>query len=607
MKKFLATVLLIGALVLSSLGSTAFAQFTACTNEPPGLTPVFQTDFNSLAGISDVYSSTAIVSDPTAPVSPNNVARHRMEAGAPTGGGQTHVTATSSREFYVCLWWRVNAQWQGRVSQDKLFFIRNINAPVDQRSNGFFGFKGGPTKSHDGPMYMFWAHNSSNVDNSHICGGPPGLGSGGNCNPNVGSGQVSAIGQWSKIEAYVKTSTTLTSRDGVVKWWVNGNPAGDYSQVNFGGAIGSDEWVWTETWDGCGTGGAPGCDIGPTGVNTNVWEHFIDRLYVSTSTGGGGTTPPPPPPPPPGTLTPPASITMTTVGTAATITWPPVSGVTQYALRVHKGGTSYDPCSSMIRCVIQGSTSFTFTAEYGATYDFWVHSVDSTGSSLSPSVAGNSFTMPPEPNTPPPPPPPPPPPAELLPPTAISMSVEGTSATVSWPAVQGVSNYAIRVWKNGESETCGLMLICQTQPGLSVSLTVEYETAYNYRVYSVGGDGGFSETFREGSFTTPPEPSTPPPTGLLFETTVQWPASTLPDIDGYKIYRSVPCEAPAVYLKSVGVITHTTDTLPVGTSSVGYQVSAFDTADREGSKTKKVCSRFKTPSTAPNGLSVTPR
>lgn len=289
-----------GAFLL--IADVAFAQFTSCTNEPPGLTPRIQTDFTTLSGILDVYSSTVIVSDPTAPVSPSSVARHRMEALAPFGGGQTHATVASAREFYACFWWRTNPEWQGRIAQDKLFFIRNIDAPVDQRSNGYFGFKGGPTKSHEGLIpYMFWAHNSGNVDNSHICGGPPGLGSGGNCDPNVGSGRINALGQWNKLEAYVKTSTTLTSRDGVVKWWVNGSPAGNYSQVNFGGVIGSNDWVWTETWDGCGTGGAPGCDIGPTGVNTNVWEHYIDRLYISTS---GGT---PPnldnPPGPPGTTT----------------------------------------------------------------------------------------------------------------------------------------------------------------------------------------------------------------------------------------------------------------------------------------------------------------
>ncbi len=236
------------------------------TNEPAGFKPVFETDFSTLNGLDDVYKSTVLTTDPSAPFSPNKVAMHRLEAGAKNGGGQIGwYTQSPQREMFVGLYWRVNSGWEGRTVQDKLFFMRGDN------SNGLFEWIGGPRKG--GPMILIWAHNSGNVDNSHICGGPAGLGSGGNCFPNVSTGAVGAPGTWHKIEAYVKTSTTLTSRDGEVKWWINGQLAGAYTKVNYGSADkGINYWAWTETWDGSG-------DMGKS--NTVPWEHYIDHLYIS--------------------------------------------------------------------------------------------------------------------------------------------------------------------------------------------------------------------------------------------------------------------------------------------------------------------------------------
>lgn len=274
-------------LILFSLLSTTSYTWanSAFTNEPAGFQPAFETRFDNLSGLLDVYQSTEIVSDSSAPLSPSNVARQTLYPFAKTGGGQLEwIAAGFQREMFVGMWWRVNPGWQGRIVQDKLFFMRGPTGD-NQGSNGLFEWVGGPRKG--GPMVLIWAHNSGNVDNSHICGGPAGAGSGGNCYPNVGSGAVGAPGTWNKIEAYVKTSTTLTSRDGEVRWWINGVPAGVYTNMNYGPA-GLNNWVWTETWDGSG-------DMGTS--NTVEWNHYIDHLYISmrntNGTGGGGIPAPP--------------------------------------------------------------------------------------------------------------------------------------------------------------------------------------------------------------------------------------------------------------------------------------------------------------------------
>lgn len=270
--------MLFAGLLFLLIPSLSSAQWT---NEPTGFTTVFDSALSNLSGLIDVYNNTTIQADSSAPLSPPGNMMHRLEAFAKTGGGTTYLTTPTSREMFVGLYARTNSGWQGRTVQDKFMFTRG------PQNNAYWGFKGGPTKG--GPMYFFWAHNSGNLDNSHICGGPPGLGSGGNCDPNVGSGQVGPPGTWFKIEVYLKCSTTLTSRDGIVGWWVNGAPAGWYTQVN-NCANGINEWIWDHTWDASG-------DMGVS--NTVPWEWRIDHLHVSVRNGGAITPPSTPPPPPP--------------------------------------------------------------------------------------------------------------------------------------------------------------------------------------------------------------------------------------------------------------------------------------------------------------------
>lgn len=279
-------------------------------NEPAGSTPLMDCDFTGApgtCGILDVYNSTFRDSDTTAPISPPGVSRSTIFAGNNSGGSQLEYAASSSRpEIYVGLMWRTNPQFQGRQVGNKTFFIGGNGG------SGVFLF--GNSALVNGQAPLIFDHNTGTLDNSHVCAADLGL----FCYPNVNSGIVT-VGQWTKIEAYMRDSTTKTSRDGIVRWWINGVLAGNYTNLNLW-AVGLNTWKWTETWDGT---------VNP--VPTVDWSHFIDQLHISIPNCGAGcpVNPPSPPPPPPSTLgLSPTTQPAGTVGTAYSGTTVTASGGT---------------------------------------------------------------------------------------------------------------------------------------------------------------------------------------------------------------------------------------------------------------------------------------
>lgn len=260
-------------LVFSLFPSLSVAQ--VWPNKPASFGTVLDCPFNvkptpsrdpAGCGIENFYNAGSIVTDSTAPVSPPNTYRSRLEAGASVGGTQlNYVTPSTYREMYVGVKWRTNPAFIGKTGAgNKLMFLRG---PV---SNGVLMMYGRGT--------IGFSHNSGNVNNDHTCVLDLGL----QCNPNVGSGAVS-MGVWTTLELYIKSSTTNTSRDGILRWWVNGNPVGNYTNMNIS-SLGLNEWVWSETWDGCGLpNGDPRCDLS---ANTSPSEHYLDQLTIAVAGGG---------------------------------------------------------------------------------------------------------------------------------------------------------------------------------------------------------------------------------------------------------------------------------------------------------------------------------
>ncbi|GAB1723774.1 MAG: hypothetical protein NTNFB01_26700 [Nitrospira sp.] len=244
------------------------------TNEPSGASVVMDCPFNSVSGcgILDAYSSSEIASDSSAPISPGNVVKSTIYAGNSSGGMQLNYQMPQIySEMYVGLIWRTNPEFQGRPQGNKTFFMRGPG------SNGVFLFNNAVLNNGSGAM--IFGHNTGGINNNHACA----FALGEACYPNVGSGTLT-VGVWTKLEAYIKKSTTATSRDGIVRWWVNGVPAGNYTNLNYAPA-GLNEWAWSETWDGY---------LNP--LPTVNWSHFVDHLHISVGGGGASTDQPPGPP-----------------------------------------------------------------------------------------------------------------------------------------------------------------------------------------------------------------------------------------------------------------------------------------------------------------------
>lgn len=247
------------------------------TNEPAGANVLVDCNFSSTpgaCGILDVYGSSISVSDNTAPVSPSGGIKGLLYAFSPQGGMQLiYSTPKPVREMYVGLTWRTNPQFQGRIVQNKLFFIRG-----NSLGNGYFGMWNTPGSR---TMKFEWGHNTSGLDNSHTCALDSGLW----CYANSGPSMIT-LGQWAKVEVYQKASTTATSRDGILRWWINGVLGGNYTNLNYAPS-GLTEWQWNNTWDGAQ-------DMGTS--NTVDWEHWLDHVHISVPNGGAGTDNPPGPP-----------------------------------------------------------------------------------------------------------------------------------------------------------------------------------------------------------------------------------------------------------------------------------------------------------------------
>ncbi len=214
-------------------------------------------------GFHDVYNgATSVQSDPTAPFSPPGCWRHRLEALAPTGGGQLEYTSgTLFREMYVGMRIRTNAQFQGRTAANKMMFLRSSSI----QSNGFIGY--GTGRLVNGRNPIVFAVNGG-AANQHIFG--PSSDSGAFFFPNVGPGVMTA-GVWTKLEWRLRVSTNITSQDGVLQIWVDDVLSHNYQNINYSNGTGLNQWVWNQTWDGSG-------DMGTS--NTVAWEYWIDHIYI---------------------------------------------------------------------------------------------------------------------------------------------------------------------------------------------------------------------------------------------------------------------------------------------------------------------------------------
>ncbi len=198
-----------------------------------------------------------------------NVDNGKTFASCGTGGSVlAWYNNAGTREIYFGAYFKINADYSSSlVGSSKIFFLRTAeNKFGAPDTNGVFLIRG-----RDQTRQMVFAHNTGGLDNSHTCGE-----GGATCFPNSAGSGTFTRGNWVKFEACVRASTSVTSQDGVVRWWVDGQLAGDYRNMNYGSLV-ANEWVWNQTWDGYGNG---------QGFTTDTHQ-YLDHLVVSVPPNGG--------------------------------------------------------------------------------------------------------------------------------------------------------------------------------------------------------------------------------------------------------------------------------------------------------------------------------
>lgn len=260
-------------LLAMAVPPSAWAQ--SWPNEPSGSTTLVDCNFNSaLCGISGASGSGSIISDSSAPQSPSNVMEFRLPVGSSSGGGETYFPLNPQpREIFAGYWWKPSNPFEGHPNcSNKVhgLVLTAGNIWLDMHCSA----TGGP--------YVFKMILQIPENNCHLGNGF------GDCPGtyvvfgNQSSGAIT-LGAWHRVEVYLKSSSSSTSRDGILRMWVNGSQVMNYTTVNMSASM--LYWLFTPTWDGSW---AP--------IQTTSFSHRYDHVHVSTGGSGsapkGDTTPP---------------------------------------------------------------------------------------------------------------------------------------------------------------------------------------------------------------------------------------------------------------------------------------------------------------------------
>ncbi|MFO0773271.1 MAG: hypothetical protein U0172_01225 [Nitrospiraceae bacterium] len=260
--------LIAGALALLA---PTHAQAQAWPNEPSGATVLTDSNYNCLVcngwDISG-NSGMSIVADATAPFSPSNVMQHKFSSGLPGGrsvGVSYFPVVPTRRELYMGFWWKASSSWEGGSlgGGQKISFIQGAGAwNMVMLLN--------PNRK-----LSVYFPNTEQVQNCQL------QGAWGDCPgsvqvfPNAANPEIT-LDTWHRIEYYVKLSTTSTSQDGVIRWWVDGQLNGNFTNANFP-QYQIIQAEFDPTWG----------NVGDTKSTTHYF--WYDHVHVSTGGTSGGT------------------------------------------------------------------------------------------------------------------------------------------------------------------------------------------------------------------------------------------------------------------------------------------------------------------------------
>jgi hypothetical protein len=202
-------------------------------DEPAGLAPLTDRVWDSLTGGGwnrRPSTNDRIVADATAPRAAT-VLEYLYPSGFPGGSAPaTHYFPLHGRrEIFVGLQWQPGSPWQGHASLvNKIQFLYAGAADV---AMVMYGPVNGPYELRVLPQWP--EHDGSWL---RPTGAPP----------------SPALGQWHRLEWYLRYESSPGSGDGVIRWWLDGAIAGDYTTLHFPRDAGFVEYQISPTWGGVG-------------------------------------------------------------------------------------------------------------------------------------------------------------------------------------------------------------------------------------------------------------------------------------------------------------------------------------------------------------------
>jgi uncharacterized protein YjdB len=206
-------------------------------NEPAGFTVLTDEPFDALVenGWRQVQrqatngSGLFLTADATAPLSASSVLEFKYAPGY-TGGSEPGVEyynpGTPVKETYFSFWWKPSSPWQnhGGSGVNKLAFLFPSAGCIYIMMYG------------EGGSFTMQVEPEFGGDVRRLA-------------PNRTATPV-VLGQWHRIEWYVKYSSSDSSRDGVTRWWLDGVLQGEYQDLLMPGDAGFSEYQLAPTWGG---------------------------------------------------------------------------------------------------------------------------------------------------------------------------------------------------------------------------------------------------------------------------------------------------------------------------------------------------------------------
>jgi hypothetical protein len=230
-------------------------------NEPTGFTTISDYAFSDLIPTTTVLEPdqavgggwriinndlglvTTKTDDATAPLTPDNVGQWRYPIAFPDAiapGDMYRGLDASRTELYFGFWWKPSDPWEGHSSGiNKILHLLtsdtdDLFVSMDETSPGTFRIA--VTLSFPGICNQHLANSSGDICGArNLFGGTP---------------VAVQLGQWHRVEVYVKMSTTSVTQDGIVRWWVNGTQVGNYTTANFNPLRPFVELKISPTWGG---------------------------------------------------------------------------------------------------------------------------------------------------------------------------------------------------------------------------------------------------------------------------------------------------------------------------------------------------------------------